>query len=139
MESTVFLLIYLFLLALIVGVGGTRHKFKARPKTSETISLEKITVLIPFRNEAQSLARIIQSIKNSMKLPLEIIFINDHSDDTGLAFLQQYVNDLPIALVSLPDLKIGKKEALRYGMEHAHGDYYLTLDGFFFFWSQLFF
>jgi cellulose synthase/poly-beta-1,6-N-acetylglucosamine synthase-like glycosyltransferase len=138
MESTVYLLIYLFLLALIVGVGGIRHKFKARSKTTETISLDKITVLIPFRNEAQSLPRIIQSIKNSMKLPLEIIFINDHSDDTGLAFIQQHVNDLPITLVSLPDLKIGKKEALRYGMEHAHGDYYLTLDADVFFGPNYF-
>ena len=139
MESTVYLLIYLFLLALIVGVGGIRHKFKARSKTTETISLDKITVLIPFRNESESLPRIIQSIKNSMKLPLEIIFINDHSEDTSLAFLQQHVNDLPITLVSLPDQKIGKKEALRYGMEHAHGDYYLTLDADVFFWPQLFF
>lgn len=138
MESTVYLLIYLFLLALIVGVGGIRHKFKARSKTTETISLDKITVLIPFRNESESLPRIIQSIKNSMKLPLEIIFINDHSEDTSLAFLQQHVNDLPITLVSLPDQKIGKKEALRYGMEHAHGDYYLTLDADVFFGPNYF-
>lgn len=138
MESTVFLLIYLFLLALIVGVGGTSHKFKARSKTSETISLEKITVLIPFRNEIESLPRIIGSMQNSIKLPLEIIFINDHSDDMGLAYLQQHVNDLPITLVSLPDQKFGKKEALRYGMEHAHGDYYLTLDADVFFGHNFF-
>ena len=128
MESTIFLIVYLFLLAVIVGIGGTRHKFKARAKTTETIALEKITVLIPFRNEAESLPRIIQSIKNSIKLPMEIIFINDHSEDTGFEFLQQHMNDLPITLVSLPDEQFGKKEALRYGMEQAHGDYYLTLD-----------
>ena len=138
MESAIFLLIYLFLLALIVGVGGTRHRFKARSKTSETISLEKITVLIPFRNEAESLPRVIQSIKNSNKLPLEIIFINDHSTDTGLAFLQEQINELPITIVSLPDVKSGKKEALRYGMEHAHGDYYLTLDADVFFGPNYF-
>jgi cellulose synthase/poly-beta-1,6-N-acetylglucosamine synthase-like glycosyltransferase len=138
MESTLFILIYLFLLALIVGVGGIRHTFKARSKTTETISLDKITVLIPFRNEAESLPRIIQSIKNSIKLPLEIIFINDHSEDTGLAFLQQQVNELPITVVSLPDQKFGKKEALRYGMEHALGDYYLTLDADVFFGSNYF-
>lgn len=138
MESTIFLLIYLFLLALIVGVGGTRHRFKARSKTSETISLEKITVLIPFRNEAESLPRVIQSIKNSNKLPLEIIFINDHSTDTGLAFLQEQINELPITIVSLPDVQSGKKEALRYGMKHAHGDYYLTLDADVFFGPNYF-
>ena len=138
MESTVFLLIYLLLLALIIGVGGTRHKFKARSKTSENLSLEKITVLIPFRNEAESLPRIIQSIKNSVKLPFEIIFINDHSTDTGLAFLQEQINELPITIVSLPDVKFGKKEALRYGMEHAHGDYYLTLDADVFFGPNYF-
>ena len=138
MESTVFLLIYLFLLALIVAVGGTRHRLKARSKSAETISLEKITLLIPFRNEAESLPRVIQSIKNSMKLPLEIIFINDHSDDTSLAFLQECINELPITIVSLPDVKSGKKEALRYGMEHAHGDYYLTLDADVFFGPNYF-
>jgi poly-beta-1,6-N-acetyl-D-glucosamine synthase len=138
MESTVFLIIYLCLLALIVGVGGTRHKLKARAKTTETIALEKITVLIPFRNEVESLPRIIQSIKNSVKLPFEIIFINDHSDDTGLEFLQQQINELPISLVSLPDEQFGKKEALRYGMEHAHGDYYLTLDADVFFGPNYF-
>ena len=138
MESTVFLLIYLLLLALIIGVGGTRHKFKARSKTSENLSLEKITVLIPFRNEAESLPRIIQSIKNSVKLPFEIIFINDHSTDTGLAFLQEQINELPITIVSLPDVKFGKKEALRYGMEHANSDYYLTLDADVFFGPNYF-
>ena len=138
MESTVFLIIYLCLLALIVGVGGTRHKLKARSKTTETIALEKITVLIPFRNEVESLPRIIQSIKNSVKLPFEIIFINDHSDDTGLEFLQRQINELPITLVSLPDEQFGKKEALRYGMEHAHGDYYLTLDADVFFGPNYF-
>ena len=138
MESAIFLLIYLFLLALIVGVGGTRHRFKARSKTSETISLEKITVLIPFRNEAESLPRVIQSIKISIKLPLEIIFINDHSTDTGLAFLQEQINELPITIVSLPDVKFGKKEALRYGMEHANSDYYLTLDADVFFGPNYF-
>jgi glycosyltransferase involved in cell wall biosynthesis len=125
-------------LALIVGVGGTRHKLKARSKTTETIELERITVLIPFRNEVESLPRIIQSIKNSVKLPFEIIFINDHSDDTGLEFLQQQINELPITLVSLPDEQFGKKEALRYGMEHAHGDYYLTLDADVFFGPNYF-
>jgi cellulose synthase/poly-beta-1,6-N-acetylglucosamine synthase-like glycosyltransferase len=138
MESTLFILIYFFLLALIVGVGGIRHKFKARSKTTETISLDKISVLIPFRNEAESLPRIIQSIKNSIKLPMEIIFINDHSEDAGLAFLQQLVNELPITVVSLPDQKFGKKEALRHGMEHAQGDYYLTLDADVFFGSNYF-
>jgi len=138
MESTLFILIYFFLLALIVGVGGIRHKFKARSKTTETISLDKISVLIPFRNEAESLPRIIQSIKNSIKLPMEIIFINDHSEDAGLAFLQQHVNELPITVVSLPDQKFGKKEALRYGMEHAQGDYYLTLDADVFFGPNYF-
>ena len=110
----------------------------ARSKTTETISLDKISVLIPFRNEAESLPRIIQSIKNSIKLPMEIIFINDHSEDAGLAFLQQQVNELPITLVSLPDQKFGKKEALRYGMEHAQGDYYLTLDSDVFFGPNYF-
>jgi glycosyltransferase involved in cell wall biosynthesis len=138
MESTIFLIVYLFLLAVIVGIGGTRHKLKARAKTTETIALERITVLIPFRNEAASLPRIIQSIKNSIKLPMEIIFINDHSDDNGLEFLQQHMNDLPITLVSLSDEQFGKKEALRYGMEHAHGDYYLTLDADVFFGPNYF-
>ena len=133
MESTIFLLIYLCLLTFIVGVGGIRHKIKARSKTSETILLEKITVLIPFRNEFESLPGIIQSIKNSVKLPFEIIFINDHSTDAGLAFLQEQISELPITIVSLPDVKFGKKEALRYGMEHAHGEYYLTLDADVFF------
>jgi cellulose synthase/poly-beta-1,6-N-acetylglucosamine synthase-like glycosyltransferase len=48
------------------------------------------------------------------------------------------MNDLPITLVSLPDQKFGKKEALRYGMEHAHGDYYLTLDADVFFGPNYF-
>lgn len=138
MESTIFLIGYLFLLAFIVGVGGVRHKFKAWSKTSDLISLEKVTALIPFRNESESLPNIIQSIKNSVKLPFEIIFINDHSNDNGLAFLQEQTRELPITIVSLPDDKFGKKEALRYGMEHAHGAYYLTLDADVFFGPNYF-
>lgn len=133
MEGAVLLVIYFFLIAIIVGIGGIRQKIKMRSKSRKKISLEKITVLIPFRNELESLPRILQSIENSIKLPLEIIFINDHSEDDGVAYVKKHTQKLPIKVISLPPDKFGKKEALRTGMERAKGEFFLTLDADVFF------
>jgi glycosyltransferase involved in cell wall biosynthesis len=40
-----------------------------------------LTVIIPFLNEGIELERTVQSIRNTTAFPLEIILINDHSDD----------------------------------------------------------
>lgn len=133
METSVFLIIYVILLAFIVGIGDTKHALKALRKSTETISLEKISVLIPFRNEAESLPNIIKSIQCSKKIPLEIIFINDHSEDQSVEILQQCTSEIPLIILNLPEFKFGKKEALRFGIQHAKGDYYLTLDADVFF------
>jgi glycosyltransferase involved in cell wall biosynthesis len=138
MEIEIFLIGYGILLLCLVGLGGALHASKASVLTDELISLQRISVLIPFRNEADSLPSILASLEQSIHLPLEIIFINDHSEDDGVAFLENHANTLPIRVLSLLPNKFGKKEALRTGMEAAKGDFFLTLDADVFFGPHYF-
>lgn len=89
----------------------------------------KITVLIPFRNEASNLPALIESLKiqNRESIQVEFIFIDDHSED-GFDPEPLFSNIDQFKLLKLPIGKEGKKAAIRYGIEHSVGDLIITID-----------
>ena len=53
------------------------------------------SVIVPFRNEATNLPRLLQTLKN-LKYPadlFEIIFVNDNSEDTSVAIIETYITE----------------------------------------------
>lgn len=119
--SSFFLFFTLF--TLITLIGQLTLKVKTVPTTD---LLERLTVLIPFRNEEHHLRRLIASITEQKQLPAKIIFINDHSDDQSLAVLSHYA-DFDYTLLNLADDE-GKKKALELGFQQVNTEYILTLD-----------
>lgn len=97
-------------------------------QSSERFDLNTVSVIIPFRNEENRLKDLIESIKKASKLPLEIIFVNDHSVDKGRDVLENELGTFPIQIIDTPEGLEGKKNAIRLGMKNAKGKYLLTLD-----------
>jgi len=86
-------------------------------------NLPAVSLVIPFRNEEANLQLLLQSI-GRLDYPedkLEVVFINDHSEDAGMDWLKQSLSSLPFSLQLLetPAASEGKKAALRVGITAA--------------------
>ena len=88
-----------------------------------------VSVLVPFRNEEENLEMIFQCLASQdyPKALLEVIFINDHSDDDGCDILEEL-------LISHSNFKIisntgsGKKSAIGSGVNEANHNLIVTTD-----------
>jgi cellulose synthase/poly-beta-1,6-N-acetylglucosamine synthase-like glycosyltransferase len=97
----------------------------------------EVSILIPVRNEAANILRLLQDLL-AQDYPaeyLEIIVIDDHSTD-GTATLVQSLKHERVSLLSLenwlsrqPVTAAFKKRAIEAGVEQAKGQYIFTTDG----------
>ena len=124
---TVVMASYLLLLLLLIR-GWNRPG--ARVPASETVK-QGISVLVPFRNEANHLHHLIRSI-TELDYPqdyFEVILINDHSTDNSENVLKALIHDKPgfRILNSAPEAN-GKKQALTLGVNAASYEMVATTD-----------
>ena len=97
---------------------------------------EKIcfSILIPFRNEAENLPALLESIAeiNYPKSQFEILMINDDSQDIGVKIIEGFQQkNLGINLKILRNIRSSnspKKDAIHTAMASAKFDYILTTD-----------
>lgn len=108
---------------LIFGI----QRLRAGRTVRKTLSIDQLTVVVPFRNEAGQLPQLIDSVRRQKYQPVQWIFVNDHSSDD---FRDLFVGlePFPVRLLHLPDDQSGKKLAIRFGMDHCTTDYCLTMD-----------
>jgi cellulose synthase/poly-beta-1,6-N-acetylglucosamine synthase-like glycosyltransferase len=83
-----------------------------------------ISVIIPFRNEAQHLHTLLSSIAKTdyPTAHCEFILVDDHSEDIGQGSLMEISERLGITnlrIIALQGEEIGKKAAIQKGMENA--------------------
>ena len=119
--------IVLFSLIYILFINGW-IKQKNYNSVSSYYQSDDVSIIIPFRNEENNLKALIESILQLSLTPLEIIWVNDHSEDKSLAILKNQNLPLNHKIISLDKHEIGKKTALRKGIEIADGTYILTWD-----------
>lgn len=98
----------------------------------EAEELPKLTVVIPFRNEAKNLKTLIASL-TKLRYSAQgcnFIFVNDHSDDRGAEILNELLMDFPFSaqIIALQKDDRGKKHALKKGVEAAQSDWILITD-----------
>jgi len=106
-------------------------EFSAPPDFTGT---EKVTVIIPARNEERYIGECLQSLVNQHYPPelLQVIVIDDHSTDGTADVVTGFRND-SILLIPLKDHIHGpinsyKKKAIEIGIQHATGDWIVTTD-----------
>ncbi|MFL5607067.1 MAG: glycosyltransferase family 2 protein [Gemmatimonadaceae bacterium] len=93
---------------------------------SVTPAAPLVSLVIPARNEARSIARCVESLLGSSYPALEIIVVDDHSaDDTGAIVRGIASRDARVRVVTpppLPDDWFGKQWACAAGAELARGE-----------------
>ncbi len=112
----------LFLLVLILVWNTWKSSTLQKPAIP-------VSVIVPFRNEAKNLPRLIDSLKAQTHSICEVLFVNDHSEDDSLAVLERVLQNTPFdfQIYSL-DTPFGKKEAIKQGIALAKHDLILTID-----------
>ena len=124
-----YLLIGILYLAALFGLLSlwTKQQF-----LEQKINLKKkVSILVPFRNEQKNLPQIFESICSLSYRPVEVIFIDDHSQDSGgqiLEFLIHESSNSRITISIIPNSGMGKKAAIETGVRVAGGEIIFTTD-----------
>ena len=115
MLFTIFL-INAFLLALAMANFVTIRRVPANKMIEESI-----VVLLPVRNEAENIERILEELQEQINVPhLQVLVINDSSEDQTNALAQRFLSN-QISVIQAPPLPtgwIGKVGALQAGFRH---------------------
>lgn len=122
--ALVFFVIYLLML---LQMNIAWHRLPLREKNS--IKHLKVSVVIPFRNEAAHLQQLVDDLNRQSYPDFEVLFVNDHSTDQGeerLSLLLEKYN-LPGRVLHLKE-KEGKKMAISHGIESSSAQIIVTTD-----------
>lgn len=88
----------------------------------------QLSVVIPVYNEEESIAPMIDALKNALTgLDYEVIFVDDGSHDGTV----QRIRDLSDAHIKVVEFarNYGQTSAMSAGLQEAEGDFVATLDG----------
>jgi glycosyltransferase involved in cell wall biosynthesis len=87
-----------------------------------------ISLVVPLYNEAQNVIPLVKAINRALKdYTFELILVNDGSTDDTQQQLKQQLQSNCIAIEL--DKNYGQSLALAAGIDHAKGDYIVTMDG----------
>lgn len=114
----------LYFLLILLQIFTFPSSGKKQKSNSES---QPISIVIPFRNEANRILKTIDSI-NALKgnqKNLEVIWVNDHSDDDGVVLIQK---NCKVNFKVIENSGTGKKGALHTGVTYAQHDWIATLD-----------
>ncbi len=90
------------------------------------------SVVVPFFNEEQSVKPLYESITRTMDSlgkPYELIFVNDGSTDGTKQNLKEIARGNENVIVIDSNTRNGQTRALKSGVESAHGDVIISMDG----------
>lgn len=93
----------------------------------------KLSIVIPFRNEAANLPSLLTSI-SQLDYPasdFEILFVDDHSDDDSVQLIQNFITNHPTLKIHLLPSSVmyqGKKSNIRRGIDEAMYAYIVSTD-----------
>ena len=112
-----------------VWLGCVISFFKKEKNNREQYNF---SVIIPYRNERETIPKLIESLKkvNYPKEQIEFIFVNDHSEDHSAEILNESLTTFQYAyqVLELSQDFSGKKRALDYGIQNAHNEIILATD-----------
>lgn len=115
----------LYFLALL-SITVTWSRIKPCESKAQALS---VSVIVPFRNEAQHLTALIEALERQVYQDFEVVFVNDHSTDTSEELLTELLSSVSFNYqrASLSDAN-GKKAAIEQGVGLASGGLVLTTD-----------
>lgn len=106
------------------------HVLVPEPWTSGEAAI--VSIIVPARNEAHQIRRCLESLLRQDYPALEVIVVDDRSEDATLSILEQMATcDPRLKVVEGKDLPagwMGKNWAVHQGSRHATGDWLLFTD-----------
>lgn len=87
-----------------------------------------VSVLLPYRNNAATLAEALQSVLAERDVDLEVLAVDDGSTDEGPAIAARIARDDPRVVPSSAG-GVGIARALAWGLERARGEVIARMDG----------
>ncbi|MGL4631435.1 MAG: glycosyltransferase [Leadbetterella sp.] len=86
------------------------------------------TIVIAFRNEEKNIIRLLDNLQNLRYSELEIILVNDHSEDNGALLARDYIGKILVRVLDLPEGNFSKKSAIQFGVKQAIHPFVLCTD-----------
>ena len=126
--------IYAVLIFLVIRFSVTVFNFLSNPKLPRVIKhyQDKVSILIPARNEAENILGLLTSIRDQDYTNYEVIVLDDSSSDTTFTVVEAFCKANPgFSVVSgkeLPKDWLGKNFACHQLAELATGKYFLFID-----------
>ncbi len=106
----------------------SRRRVSRSSVTSDTL----VSIIVPARNEARNLSRLLNSILTQEHGRFEIILYDDDSTDDTAVVLEAYASDPRLTVLygtgSPPAGWMGKVHALYQATRHARGELFLFVD-----------
>ena len=127
-------LISAILITHAVVVGRWWRDFnRLEGRRSEDAEIEPLTVIVACRNEEISLPILLNHLEAQITSPVEIIIVDDHSEDQTQNVARDYAAKLLNSSVRTKITVIlnngrGKKDAIRTGIERAETNWVVTTD-----------
>ncbi len=128
---TIFFFIAIFLysaMMLYFRVGWQSLEIrKSGSKVSDNV---KVSIVVAARNESNNLPLLLEDISFQKYQNFEVIIVDDHSEDNSIAVLQELKikYDFDFSFYQLEEGVLGKKAALKKGLDQAKGDLILLTD-----------
>lgn len=100
-------------------------------KTSLSVKIKKVTILIPLYNEAENIKSLIYELTEKTKnlnYPKEIIIINDGSNDNSESLIKKYTRKNPVFKLITLTKNSGQTAAMVAGIHQAKGDIIVPMD-----------
>ncbi|GGI28867.1 glycosyltransferase [Pedobacter mendelii] len=126
--------IYATLIFLVIRFSVTVFNFLSNPKLSRAFKYyqDKVSILIPARNESENIIQLLQSIKEQDYTNYEVLVLDDNSSDNTFELVQLFSKENQQFKVvkgkALPADWLGKNYACHQLSEIATGKYFLFLD-----------
>ncbi len=135
-EATVLIIciiMALFSLAIIIRCLLAQRRIQwLSPSSANLHRTEKISVIIPARDEERDITSCLRSVLSQEGVDLEVIVVNDHSTDRTGAIIDDIARtDSRVRVFHNPPLIpgwLGKCNAMQFGAASATGEYLLFSD-----------
>ena len=88
----------------------------------------KVSIIVPFYNVENYIEKCLQSLVNQTLEDIEILLVNDGSQDGTEVIAKQFVEKYPNKIIYLEKENGGLSDARNYAIPHAKGEYIAFLD-----------
>ena len=90
--------------------------------------MPKISIIVPVYNVEKYIDKCLKSLTQQTLQDIEIIIVNDGSQDKSVEIIEKYVKDNPTKIKYYEKENGGLSSARNYGLEYATGEYIAFLD-----------